>query len=280
MGIALLALLAALPAWGDTQFRARKMTRNDVPLGKGQCDIRLQIDNEAEVTVRGDLVYIRTISGRDGRDDGSECNEPLPNRPVEDFNFEVRDSRGDIRLIAEPSRRSDYQAIVRIRDSDGGEGRYHFRLSWRITGDGFPTGRFGEPDRGRFGDRDDRRFGDLDDRRGGLAWNNAMRFSGPGRGTSTLTGYGSQRLFDASVDIDRGGRILVSFRTDSGRALTFSGSVIGADRDALKADVMSDDRSHVRGSMYLSRDSRGDVYRITLDGGNGTDRLRLDWDRR
>jgi len=281
MGIALLALLAALPAWGDTQFRARKMTRNDVPLGKGQCDIRLQIDNETEVTVRGDLVSLRTISGRDGRDDGSECNEPLPNGPADNFNFEVVDSRGEIRLIAEPSRRTDFQAVVRIRDSAGGEGRYHFRLSWRITGGGISSGgRFDEPGRGPFGDRGDRRGGDSDDRRGGLAWNNTIHSGGPGRGTSTLSGYGAQRLFDATVDIDRGGRILVSFRTDSGRPLTFSGSVISADGNTLKADVGSDDRTRVRGSMYLSRDGRGEVYRISLDAGNGGDRLRLDWDRR
>ena len=150
IGFALLTLSAVLPVWGDTQFRARRMARNDVPLGKGQCDIRLQIDSEVEVTVRGDLVSLRTISGRDGRDDGSECNEPLPNGPVQGFNFQVVDSRGEIRLLSEPSRRSDYQAVVRIRDSAGGEGRYHFRLSWAMTGQGRPDGGpIGEPDRGR-----------------------------------------------------------------------------------------------------------------------------------
>jgi len=56
------------------------MTRNDVPFGKGQCDIRLQVDDEVEVTLRGDTVFIRTISGRDAFDDGSECNEPVPER--------------------------------------------------------------------------------------------------------------------------------------------------------------------------------------------------------
>jgi len=272
----------------DTQFRVRKMVRNDVPLGKGQCDIRLQVDGEVEVTVRGDLVYLKTIRGRDGRDDGSECNDPLPNRPAADFNFEVKDSRGDIRLIAEPSRRTDFQAVVRIRDSEAGEGRYHFRLSWRITGDR------DYPDRGRFGDDGDRhsRFSD-DDRRGGLGddgdrrggpggltWNNAYHSGGPGRGVSRLTGYGEQRLFDANVDIDRGGRILVSFRTDSGRQLTFSGSMMGPEGGTLKADVGSDDRAGLRGPMYLSRDAGGTVYRIALDATNGQDRLHLEWDRR
>jgi hypothetical protein len=279
LGTAAAILLTVLPVWADTQFRARKMVRNDVPLGKGQCDIRLQIDGEVEVTVRGDLVYLRTIRGRDGRDDGSECNEPLPNRPVADFNFEVKDSRGEIRLMGEPSRRTDFQAVVRIRDSESGEGRYHFRLSWRITGDR------DYPDRGRFGDDGDRRgrFDD-DDRRGqvgGLTWNNAYHSGGPGRGVSRLSGYGEQRLFDANVDIDRGGRILVSFRTDSGRPLSFSGSMMGPEGGGtLKADVVSDDRAGLRGPIYLSRDARGNIYRISLDATNGQDRLHLDWERR
>src|SRR5437870_7870903 len=101
-GVALAALCAALPALADTRFQIRRMTRDDVPLGKGQCDIRLQVDNEVEVHVRGDGVTIRTLAGQDARDEGSECNAPLPNRDVEGFNFDVRESRNDIRLLAEP----------------------------------------------------------------------------------------------------------------------------------------------------------------------------------
>ena len=129
LGILGLALCATLPVWANTQFRVRKMTRTDVPAGKGQCDIRLRIDGEAEVTVRGDLVYIRAISGRGGRDDGSECNAPLPNRPVEGFHFEGIDGRGEVRLISEPSRQTDFQAVVHIRDSESGEGRYQIQRS-------------------------------------------------------------------------------------------------------------------------------------------------------
>ena len=279
--ISVLLISAVLPGWADTQFRARKMTRTDVPLGKGQCDIRLQVDNEVEVTVRGDMVSGRTISGRDIRDAGSECNEPLPTRDIQGFNFEVKDSRGEIRLLAEPSRRNGYQAVVRIRDSAGGEGRYHFRLSWMITGGGDFTRR--DPDDFRR-DADDfpgrRRDDDFDDRRGGLAFNNTAHFAGAGRGSSNLTGYGGQRLTDVSVDIDRGNQILVSFRTDSGRPLRFSGQVIGMDGDTLKADVATDDRSRLRGPMYLSRTPRGEIYRITLEATDGQDRLSLDWGRR
>lgn len=155
IGRVALLLLVSLPALADTQFKARRMTRGDVPLGKGQCDIRLRIDSEAEVSVRGDIVSIRTISGRDGRDDGSECNEPLPERNMDGFNFEVLDRRGDIVLLSEPSRRNGFRAIVRIRDNESGEGRYHFRLSWRMDGGGSRYGN--EPG---FGRDEGRRSGD------------------------------------------------------------------------------------------------------------------------
>jgi hypothetical protein len=137
-GAVLAALLLMVPrtAFADTEFQVRKMTRGDVPLGKGQCDIRLRIDGEVEVRLRGDRVHIRPISGREGRDDGSECNEPLPARFVEGFGFEVRDGRGGIQLLSEPSRVTSFSAVVRIRDSDNGEGRYHFRISWQMDGGG------------------------------------------------------------------------------------------------------------------------------------------------
>ena len=244
------ALCATLPVRADTQFRARPMTRNDVAPGKGQCDIRLQVDGEVEVSVRGDLIYARTISGSDARDDGSECNEPLPSRPADGFHFEARDRRGDIHLLAEPSRSTNYQAVVRIRHSAGAAGRYHFRLTWMKTPD-----------------------------RGGLAWNNSTHFTERGAGT-VVNGSGAQRLSGVTVDMDRGGRILVSFRTDGGRPLAFSGAVVENDRGTLRADVATDDSVRLRGTMLLSRDAHGDIYRISLAATNGQDRLHLDWDRR
>ena len=274
-GLALLALalFSALPATADIQFRVRRMTRDDVPLGKGQCDIRLQVDDRVEVAVRRDLVAVRRLSGQEARDDGSECNLPFPDRDLRDFRFEVVDSRNEIRLIDEPSRRNDYTALVAIRDGSGGFGRYHFRLSWSITAAGEFPRRDGPPEFPR-GDGD-RGPG------GGFAWNNATHFSSPGRGGSTLSGYGTQRLFDATVDIDRGGRIQVSFRTDTGRPITFSGSVIGRDGDVLKADVAADDRMlRLRGPMYLTLRGRENIQRISLDATNGRDNLRLNWDRR
>jgi hypothetical protein len=272
IGVALLGMVAALPAVADTQFRVRRMTRNDVPLGKGQCDIRLQVDQEVEVAVRGDVVSIRTLAGRDARDDGSECNEPMPGGNLQGFNYEVKDSRGDIRLIDEPSRRNGYAAIVRIRDSSGGEGRYHFRLTWVIGG--FrqeippPPPPRREPDY-------------PGERRGGFLWNDTMAYRGEGRGTVTYDGS-PQRLFGVVLDIDRRGRIVLSFRMEGGRTLAFSGTVVGQEGERLRAEVVTDDRFRLRGMMFLSvNDRRNTVNSVTVNAGDGRgDRLRVTWDRR
>ncbi len=266
-GMALAALCAALPALADTQFRVRRMTRGDVPLGKGQCDIRLQVDNEVEVTVRRDMVTLHTISGRAARDDGSECNAPLPGRDAPGFQFQVTESRNEIALLAAPSRRNDFAAVVRIHDTAGGEGRYSFRLTWQMTG-GEDSGRAGPgmfPEQGRGGP--------------GFSWNNAIHFDGAGRGSSTLTSYGSQRISGVTADIDRGGKIVVSFRGETERPLTFTGTVIGREGPQYKADVTTED-GRARGSMFLTIGPRDQIDAITFDASDRFVRLQVTWARR
>jgi hypothetical protein len=266
---ALLMLSAALPVSADTRFQARRMTRDDVPHGKGQCDIRLLVDNEVEVSVRGDLVAIRTIAGRDARDDGSECNAPLPDRDVAGFNFQVVESRNEMRLVGEPSRRNGFAAMVHIRDGAGGEGRYRFRLSWAMAG----------RDSARPPSRRNDEF-DHPPAAGGFSWNNTVSFRGVGHGMTTTNDAGETGLGEVTIDIDRGGKLVASFRTGGrGRPLSFTGQVLASEGGRWKADVMSEDR-RLRGPMWISVDERSQVNSITLEATDGQDRLRLSWDRR
>ncbi len=206
---------------------------------------------------------VHTLEGRDARDDGSECNAPLPGGDLRGFDFEVKDSRGEIRLTEPPSPRNGFRAIVFIRDSSGGEGRYHFRLSWAMA----------EP-------RDIRRQFE-DPRPGGLAWNNAIQSTAQGRGEARFREEPPLRLGLITVNIDRGNRILVTFQTDRRDAISLSGDVMSWQDGVLKADMGTDDRFlRLRGPMYLYLDARQNVYRATFEGTNGQDHLRLNWDRK
>jgi hypothetical protein len=269
--IALLAGVAAMPAQADSRFTIRRMTRNDVPLGKGQCDIRLQVDGEVEVSVRGNELAARVFSGRDIRDDGSECNEPLPDRMLEGFNYEVREQRGDIALLAEPSPRNGFRAVVRIRDSKGGEGRYHFRLSWVDNGGGrtvMPSWGGGESNRGGGFGRDG---GDV---RRGPSWNDNLDFRGEGRGVFT-EGRTGTRVRETSVLVERGGRIETTLFTERGQ-IRFTGRVTRSERDTIWAEVGS---GNIRGVMVLTLGRRNEVLRISMDGQSRGETVRLNWSR-
>jgi len=127
-----------LPPGADTQFRARL---NDAH-GRAGGQRALRHSRKPKFPCEVIWYTFGRFSGRDGRDDGSESNAPLPARDVEGFRFEVADGHGEIRLLSPPSRRSGYQGVVYIRDCAGGEGRYHFRLSWIRTGGGVFPGDF------------------------------------------------------------------------------------------------------------------------------------------
>ncbi len=171
--------------------------RNDLPPGMGACEIRLQVDDRVEAVVDGGAVFVRTLSGQDARDDGSECNAPLPGREVASFNFEVRERRGDIQLVEGPTRRNGGKVVVRIRDSQGGFGRYVFRINWTVAGAPGPLER--RDDRPPDGRGDDRRPPDLRDGDFGRDLHIVKAFWGaPGR-SREVTGLVQDRVRDGHL---------------------------------------------------------------------------------
>ncbi|MBV9743721.1 MAG: hypothetical protein JO099_08150, partial [Acidobacteriia bacterium] len=183
--------------------------------------------------------------------EGSTCTAALPNRAIEDFRLAKQRGRGEVILISAPARESDYQTVVRILDRGSGESHYEFRLSWRVPE---------QPE-------------------GGLVFNNAFHFAAGGRGTFTENGGGSQALSQATVDIDRGGKILVSFSAAGRQPLTFTGTLMAPEGETLKADVAWASRAGMSGPMYLARDATGAIYRITLDATDGQARVHVEWRR-
>ncbi len=270
-GMALLPLCAALPAMADSQFRVRQMTRGDVPAGQGQCDIRLIVDHEVEVSLRRDVVSVRTLGGLEPRDNGSECNAPLPDGvPPQNFNFRVTESRDQMRMLSQPSPRNGFATVVQISDASVGEGRYAFRVTWRLSA----------ADMGRMEPPPGQRVvpGTPPGMRGpaGFAWNNVVHYNGTGRGSSTLTAYGSQRLTDVTVDIDRAGKTVVSFRGETERPLAFTGTVTAREGQRYRVDAVTEDR-RLHGSMYITVGPRDEVSAVEFDGTDGWARLRLTW---
>lgn len=149
------------------EFRARP-TRDYSPNAReGWCSVRVWVDDEVHVYLRGDRVRFENLRGRRPYDAGTECSGPLPQGPMR-FRFRGIDGRGDVDLVEEPSRRNGYTSWVRILDRKGGGEEHHFRIYWRWDGNWDRRGA-GSGSGGNYNDDWDRRE-DWDDRRRRSRW--------------------------------------------------------------------------------------------------------------
>jgi hypothetical protein len=111
----------------------------------GQCTIEVYVDGSADVEIRGDRGFLRTLSGQPAQWRRFECSGPMPTNPSE-FHFKGVDGRGKQELIQDP-RSSRGAAVVTIQDRDGGAEGYTFDLEWR--GGGLTSSSAGRPLGGR-----------------------------------------------------------------------------------------------------------------------------------
>jgi hypothetical protein len=262
----IVALLCAPQIWADSRFQVREMNRGDVPRGKGQCDIRVRVDNEAEISLRGLNVEVRNQAGREPRDDGSECNIPFRGRDaIRSFRFEKRDGRGSMRVVEEPSRNNGNRLVVAIRDGDGGEGRYHFRISWDADDDNFSGG--GNDGGGRPGyDRPD--YPGYNSNNSG-EWNlNSREFDATysGDGKFYVANTPDRDLNEVRVQLMRGGEAYVEFRGRGNVSFNGRWSKRGAER--VTVTIRQFVQTEADGRMEIDF-RRGRVDRITADGTTG-----------
>ena len=201
----------------DIQVRARQLPGWDARAREGHCEIRVWVDNRAEVRMRGDAIFVRTLEGSRGRDEGSECSQPLPYNSVRDFQIRQTAGRNPVALSQEPNRMNNYTALMSIEDRQGGGDNYAFEVSWRAEADiaTAPAPFFddvracqdavrqrflSQNGRGSYIDFDgfaDRRGFELDRGQGRYS----RQYPGRSRGQESIQGRGSARGWNESRDI-------------------------------------------------------------------------------
>ena len=132
------------PIWAQTAERRATFTGGGGS-DSGKCTIEVYVDGSADVEIRGDRGFLRTLSGQPAQWRRFECSGPMPANPGE-FRFSGVDGRGRQELVQDPSRGRG-SAVVRIQDSNGGAEGYTFDLVWR--GAGFVSNPTGQPVDGR-----------------------------------------------------------------------------------------------------------------------------------
>jgi hypothetical protein len=214
-------LLTSSAAFGqfEVQMRARQQPGWDVRAREGRCDIRVWVDNRAEVRMRGDTIFVRAMEGSRGRDEGSSCSQPIPYNSVRGFQIHQTAGRNKVTLAQEPGRMNNFTAMVAIDDPQGGGDNYAFEVTWQAEADvaAAPAPFFDDVRacqdtvRARFQSQNGRGsyidFNGFADRQGqdyGPGRGQGQgRYQGQGRnrGQESIQGHGSARSFNESRDL-------------------------------------------------------------------------------
>jgi hypothetical protein len=166
MGVRILRYISSVlllgTVWAAAQtLPARRSDNYDPNTQDGRFDLRARVDGAVEFRIRGAEITYRLRNGRAPRDEGSEYKHELPLGALIGLHLEQRDGRNPIRILEEPSQRNNWTLVLLIEDPQGGDSRYHARITWTGYNAASPYG--DRPrDRDREGERDDRDRGRLE----------------------------------------------------------------------------------------------------------------------
>lgn len=129
--VAALVFASAGMAQVEIQLRVRQQPGWDPRAREGRCDVRVWVDHQAELRMRGDGIFVRTLEGARSYDEGSACSQPLPYNSVRDFQVHQTAGRNRVNLVQMPDRMNNYSALLSINDDQGGGDHYAFEVTWR-----------------------------------------------------------------------------------------------------------------------------------------------------
>jgi hypothetical protein len=102
--------------------------------GNGRTTGRLRwsgtVDDNVQLIITDDRVEVRTIGGSEYNNATFNFTSPLPRRRGVNVSAVKIKGRGEVRVLQQPSRDNDFQAVVQIRDSGSGARDYEIEVTW------------------------------------------------------------------------------------------------------------------------------------------------------
>jgi hypothetical protein len=129
--LAICLSVSATVMFAQPQYTMMRHAPNWNPAARdGFCEVRVIVDNRAEVGLRGERVFVRTLEGAPAHDAGTTCTAPLPRTGATNFRVRGMEGRGAAQLVEEPNPQNGYVAVIRIEDRQSGASEYRFRIDW------------------------------------------------------------------------------------------------------------------------------------------------------
>jgi hypothetical protein len=247
----------------------------------GSCEVRVLVDNVAEVGLRGERVFVRTLQGAPARDEGTVCTAPLPRTGATNFRVRGMEGRGSAQLVEQPNSQNGYVAVIRIEDSQPGAAEYRLRVDWHAEGATY----FGPRDYDRDWDpsrwinrgdggqnrpeaRRDEGTQQPPDQRGYRVDHGnrtAMNVASDGSGRIHADGRAGDRISHIAVRTERDGDAFITLDGERG-PLQLVGRVQSQDDRSLGVALKEAMGRPSEGYVSIHFDARGNLMNASLEG--------------
>jgi hypothetical protein len=92
-----------------------------------------RVDDGLEIRIQGDRIASHTTSGKGTRDVRADLLQRGLPRTDGELRVEMREGRGRVEVVQQPSSWNNYTALIRVYDPRSGYGSYDFDVVWRPT---------------------------------------------------------------------------------------------------------------------------------------------------
>lgn len=275
---------------------ARRAPNWDPRAPEGSCEVRVWVDNSAEIGIQGERVYVRTLQGQPARDTGTTCTAPLPRSGVANINVRGMEGRGRAQLLEQPNAQNGYMAVFRVEDPQSGGSEYGFRIDWRAQGATHFTERdYDRPwDHSRWDSprpnappESPRAEGPRPGGPGGVdrGWRSDRNYRRPV--TASADGWGrihpeqrvGQRITRFAVQTERDDDAIITLDTDRGQQ-RFRGKIQSQDDRSLSVSIHDAMGRPAEGFASIHFDATGNLQSATMEGNWGGENVVASFNRR
>lgn len=99
--------------------------------GRGSLHWSGAVDGDMEIRLQGRSIDYQNLSGSRPMDVRTSVSGQPLGRGIGSVEIRANQGRGSVSVVQQPSAFNNYTAVIRVRDPQGGYGRYDFDVIWR-----------------------------------------------------------------------------------------------------------------------------------------------------